>query len=148
MADVSRSDWVLDSGCGYGLTAEATMFVRKQASEEFRFSFGEGTKLSNTHVGTVKLHFQGPDVLAFVAIAVNGAYYIHSRTLRDRQIYCSAVKTRPVKALHVPGHTRVEATLKEWHIKLGHLNRDKLIEVMSCNLIPGVQTFIRKTLQQ
>ncbi|OWZ22115.1 hypothetical protein PHMEG_0003232 [Phytophthora megakarya] len=50
-----------DPGCGYGLTADVTLFVRKQASEEFRFTFGEGTKLSNTHVGTVKLYFHGPD---------------------------------------------------------------------------------------
>ncbi|OWZ22114.1 hypothetical protein PHMEG_0003231 [Phytophthora megakarya] len=87
--------------------------------------------------------------LGFVAIEVNGAYYIQSHTLRDRQIYCPAVKARPAKALHVPGHTRVEATLKEWHIKLCHLNRDKLIEVMSCYLIPGiVPNFSRNMLRK
>ncbi|OWZ00295.1 hypothetical protein PHMEG_00028549 [Phytophthora megakarya] len=45
-----------EPGYGAKLTSE-----QDQASEEFRFTFGEGTKLSNTHVGTVKLYFQGPD---------------------------------------------------------------------------------------
>ncbi|OWZ05778.1 hypothetical protein PHMEG_00022063 [Phytophthora megakarya] len=84
----------------------------------------------------------------FVAIAVNGTYYIQSCTLRDRQIYCSTVKIRIVKAQYVPGHTRVEATLKEWHIKLGHLNGDKLIEVVSRSLIPGVPNFCRNMLSK
>ncbi|KAK1944242.1 hypothetical protein P3T76_004154 [Phytophthora citrophthora] len=136
VTDVSCCDWVLDSGCGYGLTADESLFVRKQHSQTCSFTFGEGSKLNNTHVGSVKLYFLGPDgikpfqfdnmalvpkakanilsyqivesangqykfvlwkrKLAFVAIAVNGAYYVQGRTLRDRQIYCVAVKTRPV----------------------------------------------------
>jgi hypothetical protein len=73
--------------------------------------------------------------LAFVAIAVNGAYYVQGRTLRDRQLYCSAAKARPAKALCVPGYTPNEAAFKEWHVKLGHLNRDKLIVVI---LLPNM----------
>jgi hypothetical protein len=31
--DITRSDWVLDSGCGYSLTANASLFVSKQPSQ-------------------------------------------------------------------------------------------------------------------
>jgi len=73
---------------------------------------------------------------------------VQGRTLRDRQIYCSAVKARPAKGLCVPGHTPIEAAFKEWHVKLGYLNRDKLIEVMNRNIIPGVSTFSRAALRK
>jgi hypothetical protein len=86
--------------------------------------------------------------LAFVAIAVNGAYYVQGRTLRDRQVYCSAVKAKPAKALRVPVHTPIEAAFKEWHVKLGHLNRDKLIDVISCNIIQGVPNFSKTALSK
>ncbi|OWZ03486.1 LOW QUALITY PROTEIN: hypothetical protein PHMEG_00024774 [Phytophthora megakarya] len=139
VADVTHSDWVLDSGCGYGLTADATLFVRKQASEEFRFTFGEGTKLSNTHVGTVKLYCHGPDEI--------GLFERDNMALVPKaKANVLIVRAKPVKALHVPGHTRVEVTLKEWHIKLGHLNRDKVIEMMNSNLIPGVPNSSSKML--
>jgi hypothetical protein len=59
--DISRSDWVLDTGCGYSLTANASLFVSKQPSQEFRFTFGQGSKLRNTHVGSVQLHFLSPE---------------------------------------------------------------------------------------
>ncbi|GMF21560.1 unnamed protein product [Phytophthora fragariaefolia] len=192
--DISQCDWVLDSGCGYGLTANASLFVSKKLSQEFRFTFGEGSKLSNTHIGSVKLYFLGPDgiqpfyfdnmalvpkakanilseywlkktgyqivesvrggykfvlwkqKLAFVAVAVNGAYYIQARTLRERQIYCSAVMAKPTRPLRVLGYTHIKAAFMEWHVKLGHLNRDKLIEVMSGNLIPGLPSFRRVAL--
>ncbi|GMF33265.1 unnamed protein product [Phytophthora lilii] len=189
VADISRFDWVLESGCGYGLTADASLFTHRERNTEFRFTFGEGTKLCNTHIGTVQLYFLGPQgikpfrfdnmalvpkakanilseywlkrngyqiiesgkgeykfvlwkqQLAFVAIDFNGVYYVQARTLKDRQIFCSAAKARPQAPFTVPGRTEVEAPLREWHVKLGHLNRYKLIEVMSGNLIPGVPTF-------
>ncbi|GMF37175.1 unnamed protein product [Phytophthora fragariaefolia] len=59
--DISQCDWVLDSGYGYGLTANASLFVSKKLSQEFRFTLGEGSKLSNTHIGSVKLYFLGSD---------------------------------------------------------------------------------------
>ncbi|GMF34342.1 unnamed protein product [Phytophthora fragariaefolia] len=53
---------VLDSGCGgYGLTANDSHFVSKKLSQDFRFTLGEGSKLSNTHIGSVQLYFWGPD---------------------------------------------------------------------------------------
>ncbi|GMF48154.1 unnamed protein product [Phytophthora fragariaefolia] len=59
--DISQCDWVLASGCGYGLTANASLFVSKKLSQEFIFTFGEGSKLNNTHIGSAKLYFLGPD---------------------------------------------------------------------------------------
>ncbi|GMF46204.1 unnamed protein product [Phytophthora fragariaefolia] len=59
--DISQSDWVFDSGSGYGLTANASLFVSMKLTQEFRFTFGEGWKLSNTHIGSVKIYFLGPD---------------------------------------------------------------------------------------
>ncbi|GMF67065.1 unnamed protein product [Phytophthora fragariaefolia] len=159
------------SGCGYSLTANVSLFVSKKVSQEFKFTFGEGSKLSNTHIVSVKLYLLGPDgiqsfyfdnmtlsvrggykfvmwkqKLAFVAIAVNVAYYIQARTLRERQIYCSAVKAKPTRPLRVLGYTQIKAAFMEWHVKLGHLHREKLIEVMSGNLTPGLPSFSRVAL--
>jgi hypothetical protein len=136
------------------------------------FTFGEGTKLHNTHLGTVKLYFSGPcgikplifdnvalvpgaksnilseywlrqvgyrivesrkgehkfvlwqHKLVCVAHAVNGAYYIRNKTLQDRQVFCNAVKNARSKALVLPGIEKAESLLKEWHVRLGHLNKE------------------------
>lgn len=127
---LTDSDWVLDSGCGYGLTADRTRVVKLQWNQEYAFMFAEGTKHTDTHVGTIKLFlksrngivpFYFNDValvpnaksniiseywlnrkeyqiiestkgeykyilndnsLAFVAIAVEGVYYIQHQNLK------------------------------------------------------------------
>eukprot|EP00644_Phytophthora_capsici_P002888 jgi/Phyca11/48804/gw1.85.99.1 len=58
---LTKDSWVLDSGCGFGLTGDASKFVTKRPDTGYTFTFAQGSKHSNTHPGTVKLYFFGPD---------------------------------------------------------------------------------------
>ncbi|POM72377.1 LOW QUALITY PROTEIN: Hypothetical protein PHPALM_10913, partial [Phytophthora palmivora] len=57
---LTTDSWVLDSGCGHGLTSEMTRFVRKTPNTQYMFTFAQGSKHSNTHIGTIKLYLCGP----------------------------------------------------------------------------------------
>jgi hypothetical protein len=52
-------DWVLDSGCGFGLTSDKSNFIEKRVDKSYTFTFGQGSKLHNTYVGSIKLYFYG-----------------------------------------------------------------------------------------
>ncbi|POM81689.1 Hypothetical protein PHPALM_307 [Phytophthora palmivora] len=56
---LTTDSWVLDSGCGHGLTSEMTRFVRKPPNTQYMFTFAQGSKHSNTHIGTIKLYLCG-----------------------------------------------------------------------------------------
>ncbi|GMF23563.1 unnamed protein product [Phytophthora fragariaefolia] len=59
--DALTSDsWVLDSGCGFGLTSDASKLVEHRPDNGYMFTFAEGSKHMNTHVGTVKLYLHSP----------------------------------------------------------------------------------------
>ncbi|OWZ10388.1 hypothetical protein PHMEG_00016765 [Phytophthora megakarya] len=55
---LTTDSWVLDSVCGFGLTSDQTKFVELRSDKGYMFTFAEGSKHSNTHIGTVKLYFQ------------------------------------------------------------------------------------------
>ncbi|POM68886.1 Retrovirus-related Pol Polyprotein, partial [Phytophthora palmivora] len=165
-----------------------TRFVRKTPNTQYMFTFAQGSKHSNTHIGTIKLYLCGPkgikpflfdniamaphatssilsefwlrrsgyqiigslsgkfkfvlfdNELVFIAKAINGAYYVQNKTLLERQVLCSAVKTQPCKPLELPESGRLETTLQEWHVKLGHINKDTLIDMLSMKLVGGLPT--------
>ena len=191
---LTKDDWVLDSGCGFGLTTMASAFVTKVPDESMGFTFGEGTILHNTHLGCIKLFFMSPNgiqpfqfdnvalvpgaksnilseywlkrmgyqivestkgeykfvlwkhKLVFVAHAVNGAYYIRHYTLRERQQFCHAVKHTAYKPLTIADYSRVETILKEWHVRLGHVSKEKLITMLSQQLVRGLPQVSAKDL--
>eukprot|EP00644_Phytophthora_capsici_P014094 jgi/Phyca11/99013/e_gw1.3.1027.1 len=58
---LTTDSWVLDSGCGHGLTSEITRFVSKRSNSQYMFTFAQGSKHSNTHIGTIKLYLRGPN---------------------------------------------------------------------------------------
>ncbi|EGZ30314.1 hypothetical protein PHYSODRAFT_419271, partial [Phytophthora sojae] len=60
ITELTGNSWVLDTGCGYGLTASESVFVTKQPNSDYVFTFGQGSKLRNTFVGTVKLFLMSP----------------------------------------------------------------------------------------
>lgn len=60
--------------------------------------------------------------------------------MKDRQLLCNAVKQRPCKPLVLPGTGRLESALQEWHVKLGHINKEQLIAMFSKKLIAGMPT--------
>ncbi|EEY59529.1 uncharacterized protein PITG_12095 [Phytophthora infestans T30-4] len=190
---LTNDAWVLDSGCGFGLTSEESRFVEKRPDNGYMFTFAEGSKHTNTHIGTVKLYLHGPggirpfqftnialvphailseywlqrggyqiigsangdfkfvlykNQLVFVAKAINGAYYIQSKTVKERQAFCHAVKTQPCKPLALPGVGKVEAALKEWHAKLGHLNKEQVITMLTKPVVAGMPTLKASDLRQ
>ncbi|OWZ11411.1 Transposable element [Phytophthora megakarya] len=57
---LTTDSWVLDSGCGFGLISNQTKFVELRSDKGDMFTFADGSKHSSTHIGTVKLYFQGP----------------------------------------------------------------------------------------
>ena len=66
-----------------------------------------------------------------VAREIDGIYYLQSR---DRQSeFINNFNYKVIK-----DEAQVEKTLKEWHIKLGHVNRQSLIKIMSRRLIVGI----------
>ncbi|GMF47630.1 unnamed protein product [Phytophthora fragariaefolia] len=187
--DALTSDsWVLDSGCGFGLTSDASKLVEHRPDNGYMFTIAEGSKHMNTHVGTVKLYLHSPKGikpflfenialvplaksnilsefwltksgyqilesqsgdfkfvlyegnLAFVAKAVNGAYYVQNKTIKERQILCNAAKAHPCVPLENNGGERLEKTLQEWHVKLGHLNKDIVIGMLSKRLVTEMPT--------
>ncbi|KAG3110598.1 hypothetical protein PI125_g9874 [Phytophthora idaei] len=58
---LTSESWVLDSGCGFGLTSDASKLVEQRPNNGYMFTFAEGSKHTNTHVGTVKLYLRGPN---------------------------------------------------------------------------------------
>ncbi|GMF57824.1 unnamed protein product [Phytophthora fragariaefolia] len=58
--ELTENSWVLDTGCDHGLTGRASVFVTKSPNENYMFTFGQGSKLRNTHLGTIKLHIMSP----------------------------------------------------------------------------------------
>jgi hypothetical protein len=74
----------------------------------------------------------------FVAKAFNGAYYVQASTVKEKQRTCNAIKTMPYKPLALPNLSKVESLMKERHIRLGHVNKDKLNDMMSNQLVQGI----------
>jgi hypothetical protein len=83
-----------------------------------------------------------------VAHAVNGAYYIRGRTLKERRLQCNAVKKSVIRLLVLRSKAEIEALIKEWRIKLGHFNREKLIAMFSQQLVEGMPYINAATLNQ
>ncbi|KAE8912299.1 hypothetical protein PF007_g25767 [Phytophthora fragariae] len=183
---LTSDSWVLDSGCGHGLTSETARFVQKEPNTQYMFTFAQGSKHSNTHLGTIELYLRGPqeirpflfenivlvpdatsnilsefwlrrggyqifgsltgeykfvcfaNELVFIAKAINGAYYIQNRTLQERQLLCNAVKQEPCKPLAHLSTERFERTLQEWHVKLDHLSKDAVINMLSTKWVAGM----------
>ena len=44
---LTDNDWVLDSGCGHGLSPDSSKFTRLRTNSSYIFTFGEGTKYKN-----------------------------------------------------------------------------------------------------
>ncbi|GMF54996.1 unnamed protein product [Phytophthora fragariaefolia] len=86
--------------------------------------------------------------LVFVAKAFNGAYYIQACTMREQQVMCNAIKTMPCRPLSIPNQTILESLLKEWHVRFGHVNKDKLVDMMSKQLVKGIPFGERSKLNQ
>ncbi|POM60386.1 hypothetical protein PHPALM_30767 [Phytophthora palmivora] len=193
---LTTDSWVLESGCGHGLTSEMTQFVRKKPNTQYMFTFAQGSKHSNTHIGTIKMYLRGPkgirpflfdnkamvphatsnilsdfwlrrsgyeiigslsgkfkfvlfdNELVFIAKAINEAYYVQNKKLLERQILCSAVKTQSCKSLELPESVRLENTLQEWHAKLGHINKDTLIDMLSIKMVGGLPTMAASGLRK
>ena len=57
---LTRNDWSLDGCCGSNLSGDINVFLRNSLIPRRKhiFTFGEGTKLPNTHIGTVSLWFE------------------------------------------------------------------------------------------
>ncbi|GMF32064.1 unnamed protein product [Phytophthora fragariaefolia] len=154
--DALTSDsWVLDSGCGFGLTSDASKLVEHRPDNGYMLTFAEGSKHMNTHValefwfkksGYHIIELQSGDFkfyegnLAFVAKAVNGAYYVQNKIIKERQILCNSAKAQPCVPLENNGGERLEKTLQEWHVELGHLNNDMIIGMLSKRLVTGMST--------
>lgn len=66
----------------------------------------------------------------FVAKTINGAYYVQNKTVKERQVLCNAVKQQPCKPLVLPGSGKFESTLQEWHLNLGHINKETLVNML------------------
>ncbi|GMF30798.1 unnamed protein product [Phytophthora fragariaefolia] len=56
---LTTNSWVLDSGCGHGLTSEMVQFVRKEPNTQYMFTFAQSSKHSNTYTdndGKIRQH--------------------------------------------------------------------------------------------
>ena len=141
---LTKNDWALDGCCGSNLSGDINVFHRNSLKpiRKYIFTFGEGTKLPNTHIGIVSLWFEScnhgcrqftfkdvnyvpgatsnilsefvlksygynivdsacgnykyvfnkRDILQFIAVAINGSYYVRANTLEQRQIRCDTIK--------------------------------------------------------
>ena len=78
--------------------------------------------------------------MVFVAKAINGAYYLHNKTVKERQSLCNAVKVGPYRPLVMPKRNRLESTLQEWHVRLAHVNKETLVSMLSKGLVSGMPT--------
>ncbi|KAK1930907.1 hypothetical protein P3T76_013496 [Phytophthora citrophthora] len=47
--------------CGFGLTSGTTKFQEMRPNRGYMFTFAQGSKHSNTHIGTVKMYLHEPD---------------------------------------------------------------------------------------
>ncbi|GMG16292.1 unnamed protein product [Phytophthora fragariaefolia] len=57
---LTKDSWMLNSGCGRGLTSEVKHFISMKPNRQYMFTFAQGSKLSNTHIGTINLYLHGP----------------------------------------------------------------------------------------
>ncbi|GMF54998.1 unnamed protein product [Phytophthora fragariaefolia] len=56
--ELTENFWVLDTGCGHGLTGRASVFVAKSPNDDYMFTFGQGSKLRNTHLGIKNAYYE------------------------------------------------------------------------------------------
>ena len=56
---LSKNDWALDGYCGSNLSGDINVFNKSslKPTRQYTFTFGQGSKLYNTHIGSVSLWF-------------------------------------------------------------------------------------------
>jgi hypothetical protein len=74
----------------------------------------------------------------FVANTFNGAYYLQASTVNERERTCNAIKTMSCKPQALSKLSKIEILMKEWYIRLGHVNKDKLIDMISNQFVQGI----------
>lgn len=83
--------------------------------------------------------------LQFVGVCIKGAYYIKGYDMGERQKACNAAKLTPVQPTVI---TRAQATalFYEWHVRLGHIHKESLIDMMSKGRVDGMPQLPPKVL--
>ena len=83
----------------------------------------QGFKVTDSQCGMHKYVFDDNNCLQFVATVINGTYYIKNHTIKERQINCHNVKFAPIKKDVITNLAYASRVFKEWHLRLGHINK-------------------------
>eukprot|EP00644_Phytophthora_capsici_P003125 jgi/Phyca11/103108/e_gw1.7.539.1 len=143
---LTKDSWVLDSGCGFGLTGDASKFVTKRPDTGYTFTFAQGSKHSNTHLGTVKLYFFGPDGIR-PFLFENIALVPHAKSNILSEYWLKREGYQIVGSL-TGEYKFVLYENSLWHVKLGHLNKDTVIDMLSKKMVEGMPTLPRSELRK
>ena len=108
----------------------------------------KGYKVTDSQCGMHKYVFDNNNYLQFVATAINGTYYIKNHSIQERQINCNNVKFAPIKKDVITNVAYATKVFKEWHLKLGHINKATQMLMMTEGQYDGIPFIDRKVLRQ
>jgi hypothetical protein len=72
----------------------------------------------------------------FAAVAIDEVYYLPTKRVQKVNTY----------NLSSAGMSNAERVLKEWHLRLGHVSKDRLVTLLSTGMIEGTPKMEKKTL--
>eukprot|EP00644_Phytophthora_capsici_P003681 jgi/Phyca11/129281/e_gw1.82.123.1 len=108
------------------------------------FTFAEGSKHTNTHIGTVKLYLHGPGGIR-PFLFTNIALVPHAKSNILSAYWLQKGGYQIIGSAH--GDFKF-AALKEWHVKLGHLNKEQVIAMLTKPVVAGMPTLKASDLRQ
>ncbi|OWZ06544.1 Ta1-3 Polyprotein [Phytophthora megakarya] len=139
--NVPNSLWVVDTGADHGISSDRKWFSRLSEGQTHLFEYGNGGTSSTKLQGTAKIGeylclLDDKNRFTFAAVTIDEVYYLPSKHFNSN-----------TRVLSVCTQLDVQKTLKEWHFRLGHMGKGRLMNILAGRVIKNALHLSRREME-
>ncbi|GMF12173.1 unnamed protein product [Phytophthora lilii] len=139
--------WVVDTGAGHAVSSDRRWFSTLRIGATQTFEYGNRGTLTSTLIGTVSINVLNPRC-HYDKIAIEHAACDKECGTIDEVYYLPTKMVHRKQKVLLARATKIQATMQEWHLRLGHVGKDRLMRIISGKTIDGAPSLARKDMDK